>query len=291
MVIDIHLHPLYHQYNASDIVANMDRNAIDMTCLLSWEAPDTDYDPMTKYALTPFGGGPLPFEYCVRYREAFPTRFLLGFCPDPRRPDAIMKLKSAAGLYDISLCGELKLRMMYDNPDAIRMYRHCGEEKLPVLVHLDYELPSGNAYPWPNYWYGGGLDALERAIALCPETIFIGHAPGFWAHISGDDKHKTESYPKGPVLPGGRVAELLEKYPNLYCDISANSGHNALNRDRDYARKFLITYQDRICFGRDLYENIHKELLERLDLPNGALNKIYSGNALKILRNGMKINP
>jgi len=290
MVIDIHLHPLYHQYNAGGVISNMDKNGIDVTCLLSWEAPDTDYDPMTKYAFSPFDGGPAPFEYCVKYQEAFPARFLLGFCPDPRKPDAIMKLKSAVGLYDISLCGELKLRMMYDNPDAIRMYRYCGEERLPVLVHLDYELPNSNAYPWPNYWYGGGLDAFERAIAQCPETIFIGHAPGFWAHISGDGKHKTESYPKGPVLPGGRVSEMLEKYPNLYCDVSANSGHNALNRDHDYARKFLITYQDRICYGRDLYEGIHKELLEKLDLPDGALRKIYSGNAKKILRNGNKIS-
>jgi hypothetical protein len=91
------------------------------------------------------------------------------------------------GLYDIQICGELKLRMMYDNPDALRLYRFCGEAGLAVLVHLDYELPCAPGHPWPNYWYGGGIEALARAAALCPETKFIGHAPGFWAHLSKDD--------------------------------------------------------------------------------------------------------
>jgi len=283
-LIDIHLHADYHGYSAEKLVSNMDEFGISVTCLLSWESPENEFDPSTKYAFSPYSNQPVPFERCVAYRDKFPDRFLLGYAPDPRLPDSIMRLKAAINLYDINMYGELKLRMMYDNPDAVRMYRFCGENGLAVLMHFDYELGSGT-YPWPNYWYGGGIDALERVLALCPETKFIGHAPGFWAHISNDGLHKTEYYPKtSPVIPGGRIEQLLEKYPNLYCDISANSGHNALNRDHEYTRKFLETWQDRVLYGRDYYVNIHQTLLNSLSLPEIVLDKIYCGNALRILK-------
>ena len=285
MIIDIHNHADYHGYSCGAMLRNMDEHGIDITCLLSWEAPVTDYDPGTKYAFSPFSDDPVPFERCVAYQEKAPRRFLLGFCPDPRRPDAIGRMKAALRLYDIRLCGELKLRMMYDNPDALRLYRLCGEYGLPVLVHLDYEL-GGGGHPWPSWWYGGGIDALERAVQLCPETKFIGHAPGFWAHISNDALGLTQAYPKGPVVPGGRIERLLEKYPNLYCDISAGSGHNALDRDHEFTRAFLQTWQDRVLFGRDYYDGVHRALLESLNLPAGVLRKIYEGNARRVLRDG-----
>ena len=284
MIIDIHNHADYHKYNVEKMLQNMDKYGIDITCLVSWECPVTDYDPATKEWFSPFSDMPVPFERCVSYKEKAPDRFLLGYAPDPRKPDSISRLKAAIEMYDISMCGELKLRMMYDNPDAVRLYRVCGENGLPVLMHFDYEVGRGS-YPWPSYWFGGGIDALERVLALCPETNFIGHAPGFWAHISNDEFYKTEPYPDKPVIPGGKIEILLEKYPNLYCDISAGSGHNALNRDRDFSRKFLETWQDRILFGRDSFDNIHKILLESLSLSSNTLKKIYCDNAKSILRN------
>jgi len=278
MIIDIHNHADYHGYNCDAMLRNMDENGIDITCLLSWECPVHEYGPATKHAFSPFSDDPVPFERCVAYKEKAPERFLLGFCPDPRRPDAVGRMRAALRLYDLSLCGELKLRMMYDNPDAVRLYRFCGENGLPVLLHLDYEIS--------NWWYGGGIGALGRALHSSPETNFIGHAPGFWAHISGDELYKTEAYPKGPVIPGGKIEILLEKYPNLYCDISAGSGHNALNRDHDYTRAFLSRWQDRVLYGRDYYDSVHRELLESLGLPGEVLRKIYEGNARRILRGG-----
>ena len=288
MIIDIHNHADYHKYSAEKILENMDKYGINITCLTSWECPVTDYDPMTKQNFSPFSDMPVPFERCVSYKEKAPDRFLLGYAPDPRKPDSIDRLKAVIALYDISMYGELKLRMMYDDLDAIRMYRVCGEYGLPVLMHFDYEL-GGGTYPWTSYWYGGGLDVLERVLALCPETNFMGHAPGFWAHISDDAYYKTEAYPKKPVIPGGKIERLLEKYPNLYCDISAGSGNNALNRDHDFSRKFLETWQDRVVYGRDYFDNVHRETLESLSLSEDTLQKIYCGNAKRILRNGDKI--
>jgi predicted TIM-barrel fold metal-dependent hydrolase len=289
MIIDIHNHADFHGGTVKKLIANMDENGIDVTCLLSVEQPPYDYVPGSKHAMSVFSDMSIPFERCVHFYEQAPDRFLLGFCPDPRRPDAIPRLRSAYKTFDIALCGEMKLRMMYDDPDAIRMYRFCGENGLPVLMHFDYEFEVPNGHPWPNWWYGGDIHTLGRMLALCPETKFLGHAPGFWAHISNDDLYDKIAYPKGPVVPGGMIGVLMEKYPNLYCDIGGNSGHNALSRDFDYSRKFIIDYQDRVLFGRDFYDGIHRKLLEELGLPAEVLAKVYEGNARSILRNGDKI--
>ncbi len=85
------------------------------------------------------------------------------------------------------------------------------------------------------------------------------------------------------MLPGGKISQMLEQYPNLYCDISAGSGCNALSRAPAFSRDFLIRWQDRILFGRDYFDNRHQELLESLDLPGAVLEKIYSGNALRLV--------
>ena len=173
--------------------------------------------------------------------------------------------------------------MMYDNPDALRLFRAAGEMGLPVLLHFDYEYDTGRRFPRPSWWYGGGIDCLERVLIACPETNFIGHAPGFWAHISRDDKYKTEAYPSGPVIPGGEIERLLEKYPNLYCDISANSGLRALLRDTAYTVSFLTRFRKRVLYGRDYYYNDHQQLLSSLALEKEILEDIYFKNALRLI--------
>ena len=57
--------------------------------------------------------------------------------------------------------------------------------------------------------------------------------------------------PKTTITPGGAVIRLLDQYPNIYGDLSANSGLNAITRDPDFGRQFLIDYQDRLLFGTD----------------------------------------
>jgi predicted TIM-barrel fold metal-dependent hydrolase len=284
MIIDAHNHPDWRGYNLEKCLADMDANGIDIAWLLSWETPVDEVDP-TKNATTPgtLEGGPVPFARCLSYVERAPGRFLPGFCPDPRRPDAVDRLKAMKDTYGVRICGEMKLRMMYDNWDAIRLFRFCGREGLPVTVHLDYEFDTGASYPRPNWWYGGGIEAFERAVRACPDTAFLGHAPGFWSHISGDDRFDKESYPAGPVLPGGKVPALMRQYPNLYCEISARSGWNALNRDHAFTREFLHEFQDRVLYARDSFDTCHRELLDSLGLDAGVLAKIYAGNAMRLV--------
>ncbi|WP_127581779.1 amidohydrolase family protein [Paenibacillus koleovorans] len=284
LIIDAHNHPNWKGHNLERFIENMDKFNIDKTWLLSRETPSDESDPRSLYVYPDFGeDGPLSFRNCLSFYERRPDRFVLGYAPDPRRPDAIDRLHSAINLYGVRICGEIKLRMMYDNPDAIRMYRFCGEKGLPVTVHIDYEFDTGSKYPRPNWWYGGGIDAFERAVKKCPDTYFIGHAPGFWAHISGDDQFDKVPYPKGKVEPGGDVVRMLRQYPNLYCDISAGSGCNAFERDPEFAKPFILEFQDRILYGRDNFNNQHQDMLSKLDLPEDVLDKIYYKNALKLV--------
>ncbi|HOV64673.1 MAG TPA: hypothetical protein PLG43_12415, partial [Spirochaetia bacterium] len=203
MIIDIHNHPDWHGHDLDRFLANMDSFGIEKTWLLSWEAPQDEVDPnTTQFFCMSETGYPIPFSRCLSYKERAPERFILGYAPDPRKPDAIRRMEAAIDIYGVQVYGELKLRMMYDNPDALRMFRFCGTRKIPVLLHIDYEIPAASPFPWPNYWYGGGIEAFERVLVACPETIFIGHAPGFWSHISGDGKYAESYYPQGPVRAG-----------------------------------------------------------------------------------------
>ena len=285
MKIDAHNHAEWHGHNLDEHLKNMDKYSIDKTWILSWETPANEYETGPNSSIPEFGPyGPIPFSRCLSFAERAPDRFILGYAPDPRRPDAIDRLDAAVRVYGVKVYGEMKLRMMLDNPDAIRMYRFCGEKGLPVVVHIDYEFDTGSKYPRPGYWYGGGIKPFERALIQCPETIFLGHGPGFWAHMADDKQYDKCMYPVGKVKKEGDISIMMRKYANLYCDLSANSGKNALSRDKDYAVKFLKEFQDRILYARDSFDNNLAEFLDSLGLSSEVLDKIYSKNALSLLQ-------
>jgi predicted TIM-barrel fold metal-dependent hydrolase len=282
MIIDAHNHPDWHGHDLLKFLSNMADCAIDKAWLLSWESPLDEVDPFYNFVSLGNERGPIPFERCLAYYQQAPDKFMLGYAPDPRRPDSIDRLQAAVEIYGVRICGEVKLRMMYDNWDALRLFRFCGEKRLPVTVHLDYEFDTGRKYPRPNWWYGGGIEAFERAVQACPQTTFVGHAPGFWAHISNDDRFRQTLYPEGPVVPGGAVPRLLNTYPNLFADLSAGSGLNALKRDPAFAHDFLIEFQDRLLYGRDSFDNKLQEFLATLALPEAVWTKIASQNAERL---------
>jgi predicted TIM-barrel fold metal-dependent hydrolase len=97
-------------------------------------------------------------------------------------------------------------------------------------------------------------------------------------------------YPKGPVKEG-RIAQLMRKYPNLYGDLSAGSGCNALARDRAYAAKFLTEFQDRLMFAMDICAPAHrsglpellKDMRDKGEISQTVFNKVAHGNARRIL--------
>jgi hypothetical protein len=53
------------------------------------------------------------------------------------------------------------------------------------------------------------------------------------------------------VTAGGLTDRYLADYPNMFGDLSAGSGLNALTRDEDFTRGFLERHQDKLLFGSD----------------------------------------
>lgn len=91
------------------------------------------------------------------------------------------------------------------------------------------------------------------------------------------DYETRNEYPTGKIKPGGRLPELLEKYPNLYGDLSANSGGNAIMRDPEFGYAFLERFQDQLMFGTDMVNtDMHFPLGSFLDeaLENNKISKV-----------------
>ena len=174
--------------------------------------------------------------------------------------------------------GEHKPGLPIDDPRSMHVYAACGELKLPLLFHLDEQRNTDMP----------GLAGLERVLREFPETIFIGHGPGWWASISGDIQQKDlGGYPKGPVAEGGAMDRLMEEYSNIYADLSAGSGAGAISRDLKFGRDFLIRRADRVMFGTDYLSPGQRvpqlTLMPQLDLPADVQEKIFRANARKLL--------
>lgn len=174
--------------------------------------------------------------------------------------------------------GEHKPGVNIDDPRNMALYAACNELKLPLLFHIDnlrnMDMP--------------GLPGLEKAIKENPQVNFIGHGPGWWASISGGiTDADLGGYPKGKVAPGGAIDALMDKYPNIYADLSAGSGAGAISRDLDFGREFLIRRADRVCFGTDFLapqQDVPQfELFEQLELPAEVQAKIFRDNARNLL--------
>ena len=292
MIIDAHNHADWCGHDFDAVIANMDQYQIDKMWVLTWESPRGENSPGSEEIITGavFGRGinsvPVAFEQCLAYKQKAPDRFVLGYAPDPRRIDAIPALKAAMNIFGVQVCGEVKFRMLYNDPDALELFSFCGDVGLPVTLHFDNpKIPgAANGYPRKRWWYGGTLDSLEQMLQECPKTNFLGHAPGFWSHISDDEMAETVAYPQGPVVPGGRIEKMLEKYPNLYCDISAGSGRMALSRDMEYTYRLMTRFPDRFVYARDHFDNGHQELIEQLGLPTDVKEMVYHENAERLVR-------
>ncbi|OPZ86809.1 MAG: Amidohydrolase [bacterium ADurb.Bin429] len=282
-IIDCHGHVKWYGYTPAKLVENMDAHGIARMWLLSWECAPEEMDLNLYGNIFWPGHLQLPFEHVMEAVEQYPDRFIPGYAPDPRQPGALKRLQGAVQYLGARVCGELKCRVMMDDPHALEMFYYCGEAGLPVVFHMDVPLPRHEAGKDPGNWYCCDWENLARALECCPKTIFIGHAPGFWREISGNADDDAGYYPKGAITAGGRLQDYLDRYPNLYCDLSAGSGLGAVSRDPEAGKAFLVKYQDRCLFGRDYFDDALYRFLIGCDLPEVALAKILRENALRLV--------
>jgi uncharacterized protein len=176
--------------------------------------------------------------------EKRPNRFARSVTGDPAAPDTARAFQQALQKGAVSI-GELKYHLALDSPEMRRVYDIAAEMRAPVMIHIQNfphfagELPYNTGYP-----------EFDKILRAYPKTNFIGHADLFWAHISADVP-TDRGYPAGPIKPGGLTDRWLSDFPNLYADISANSGNNALSRDLDFSREFIVRHRSKLIFGSD----------------------------------------
>jgi predicted TIM-barrel fold metal-dependent hydrolase len=282
--IDIHVHVGRYYWGreltARGLLKLMDKHGVERACVLPLVSPEsTIYPQTTDDALAAF--------------KAHPDRIIPFCCVDPRtnsgnphrfgRLDLLSMIEVLKRYKDLGArgFGEHQVGLPFDHPLMMTVYEACDRVGLPILFHLD----DIRGIDTP------GLPRLENALKSFPGLQLIGHAAGFWASISGDASQADfNRYPTGPkpVTPGGALERLMDRYPNLYGDLSEPGGYWAIHRDERFGRAFLIRRADRLLFGTDFLmadqEVPQFELLEKLDLPDEVQAKIYRGNAIRLLK-------
>jgi len=173
-----------------------------------------------------------------------PGVFVRSVSLDPASADAGEALRKAIRGGAVSI-GELKYHLALDSPEMRRVYDVAAEMRVPVMMHIQNFPHFAGELP-----YNTGYDHFDKVLAAHPKTNFIGHGDLFWANISADVP-TDRGYPNGPIKAGGLTDRWLSDFPNLYADMSANSGNNALSRDPDFSRGFIARHQTKLIFGSD----------------------------------------
>src|SRR5262249_48340156 len=141
--------------------------------------------------------------------------------------------------------GEMKFHVALDSPEMRRVYDIAAEMGVPVMMHIQ---------TFPHYPgekpYNTGYPEFDKGLPPHPRPPLLGQGDLFWAHISADVP-TDRGYPAGPIRRGGLTDRWLSDAPNLYADLSANSGNNALSRDPDFTRDFVARHQSKLIFGSD----------------------------------------
>ena len=294
MLIDIHTHITYEKFpefartflgrgpfTADVLLRRMDLEGIDRSVLLPLNSPEN----MDFY-------GVAGNTDCIEAARKHPDRFDTFCNVDPRAMfnTADGKIRKLLEVFKDLGCkgiGEICAALPVDDERYIRLFQIAGELKMPLIFHFQrYDTGSYGAID------ESGLPRLQKALALAPQTIFLGHSPHFWNEIDGDltDEEKN-GYPRNPYNKKGILWEMFEKFPNLYGDCSAGSAFKALSKDpKGY--EFLERFHTKVCFGTDRFTGINephppiiaylKKGLETGKLSQKAWEAITHGNYLRI---------
>lgn len=242
---------------------------------------------------------------------------------DCQRPDfarrmaatlAEAKKQGASGLKVFKILG-----LKYPNPDGSLIavddprwdpiWQACGELGLPVLIHTADPV----AFFEPVDRFNERWEELQRH----PSWSFAGDEFPSHAELLEQFLNVVERHPQTNFISAhmanipenlGQLGNWLDKYPNLYVDLSARLAE--IGRQPVTARAFFQKYSDRILFGTDGPRTVsrlkpHWRLLETLDeyfpyaedqyppqgmwniyglaLPDEVLRKIYAENAARLI--------
>jgi predicted TIM-barrel fold metal-dependent hydrolase len=153
--------------------------------------------------------------------------------------------------------------LFIDDEKNMRLYAGCAKTGLPVLFHMDRTCNKDEK----------GLPHLESALGSNPDCTFIAHSD-FWRSGYLD----------------GSAEDLLQKYPNLYADISCTVKRATVFKgDLKEGREFVIRNVDKLFFGSDSgWWSFGKAampefaLIDKLNLPDEVEVKLLRGNAARL---------
>lgn len=267
-IIDIHQHTNYHGRTDAQLVAHQRRLGVSLTVLL----------PAGRfYGLEAGCGGN---DTVRRLARRHPREFIYFANEVADLPDATAVIERELRRGAVGI-GEQKFNVHCDSPPIEAIAELAQEYDVPVLLHFQHGT------------YNLGIERFGLILARFPTVNFIGHAQTWWGNI--DARHdQTVMYPKGPVTPGGLTDRLLREFPNMYGDLSAGSGLNALLRDEAHARAFLERHQDKLLFGSDCEDAAGEgdacqgaqilAAIRRLAPSKAVERKILFANAARLLK-------
>jgi predicted TIM-barrel fold metal-dependent hydrolase len=267
-VIDIHQHTNYTGRSNADLIKHQRKLGVTKTVLL----PAGAY-----YGLDASCGGN---DSVLALARKHPESFLFFANELPYLNTAKQVIESFLKKGGVGI-GEQKFRVLADSAYLERMAGIARDFNVPILLHF-----------WDGD-YNMELQRFHKILEKFPTVNFIGHAQTWWGHIDANHNPRV-MYPKGTVTPGGLTDRLLGDYSNMFGDLSAGSGLNALTRDPEHTRGFFERHQDKLLFGSDCPDSEGAGLkctgagiLKAVrDLaPSKAIErKILYGNAKKLLK-------
>ncbi len=288
MFIDIHAHAYLFDCPPQDghtifakpeeVISRYDELGIEKGILLPLIGPEV-YLPQSNEEI---------IEICRRY----PDRFV-PFCNiDPRGIHNASDTDFGVWLnwYKDHGCkgvGEFMPNLPFMHPLVLNFFKQV--EAVGFSLTFDISDRIGGTY---GLYDDPGLPQLENCLRRFPKLKIFGHGPAFWSEIGQlETPADRGGYPKYPIREEGVVPKLFRRYENMWGDLSAGSGYNALARDPEYAAKFLMEFQDRLCYGTDICYHSQEfglpafliKLRDEKKISGKAFLKIARENAVRVL--------
>ncbi|HUS36440.1 MAG TPA: amidohydrolase, partial [Verrucomicrobiae bacterium] len=224
-IIDIHQHTNYSGRTDDQLIAHQKAMGVTTTVLL----------PAGKwYGLDAQCGGN---DSCVNLasRMSGAYRFFANEIPylgEAKETITTFLKRGGIGI------GEQKFRVLSDSRHLANMAAIAAEFNVPILLHF-----------WDGD-YNMEFARFHKTLEKFPKVNWIGHAQTFWGNIDANYK-QGDMYPTGKVTGGGLTDKYLSDYANMFADMSAGSGLNAILRDEEHYRGFMERHQDKLMFGSD----------------------------------------
>lgn len=278
-VIDIHQHVGYSGRTDAALLAHQQKMGVTTTVLLPSGRPEkraSTHDGVANGLQAQAHGN----DACEQFARAH-AGYRFGANEVPDVGDAIAEIERYLKRGAVVI-GEQKFGVECDSAEMQRLYQCAQANGVPILMH------------WQHAMYNHGFDRFHRMLEKYPRVTFIGHAQTWWANIDKGHADQKVLYPKGAVTAGGYTDRYLADYANMFGDLSAGSGLNALTRDEAFTRDFLTRHQDKLLYGSDCNDPVGEgekcqgaqtlAVIRRLAASKAIERKLLHDNAKRVLK-------